>query len=809
MFVCYICNRSISQDTELIRHLRNTHALYEGSALTLHCCLPSCVSTFKTFSGFRRHIKKCSLTNTVGGSVLSCAVSDKVPEQCSLNLTCVSMSYDVTDSQNEDVDFKHITCNTADEVPDKLVESYVSKLYALGIPDTTIQLIVNCTSDLFEVLLEKYPHFTHNQIKEVFHNYRSKHIRNCHFNDLIVKPVEVPIGVRFDQKWNKTTQQYNQVPVTCTYTYIPILETLQFLLKNKSFLSLIRDDAKTNSPIISDYCHGSNFRNNSLFSENQPCLQIQLYFDEFETVNPLGSKTGGHKLGAVYFIIRNLPNFFNSTRQNIHLLALYYSADVKSFGINKVLDKIVSDIKQLEAVGIYEESLQKFIRGSVVAISHDNLGGNQIFGLVESFSSRYFCRICLAEKNTTQSMCEQNDTLLRTTSHYEQLCSGTASSFDFGIKFRSILNDLAYFKIFENVSADVMHDILEGIGQLEIKLFLKYLLAEKVITLQEINKRLKSFNFGYNEMSNKPSPINLDKTSNLIGERAAQTWCLLRFLPLLLGDIVVNLSEKQKDKFKVITLLLSIMSIVFCPVNTYGMIFRLRELISTHHYLFQKEYNYNLTPKHHFLVHYPMIIQRSGPLSALWCMRFESKHSYFKDLCNKLKNFKSLSKTLALRHQQYMWHEWQHVNLSTSPSYGKCNTLLISDLDTRCNALLTSAFNTVSSAEIIVTESVTFLGCSLRKGRFITKEVRDDALPIFLQINCFLVWNNLPYALCVTWETVDFNETYHAYIINKYVPIKYALVKICSLKHVYAYELHHPFNSDLNCIVPKFEIVLF
>lgn len=812
MFECYICRRNIPQEAELIRHLRNFHALYEGSALTLHCCVPSCVSAFKTFSGLRKHIKKCPLKRKHYLNNSDPNHSNAfTPGQCSLHDTVKNIDeYDCHNNDGKVVEEHAVENNDGQVVPDRLIESYVSKLYALGIPDSTIQVIVNCTSELFDTLLETNPQVNvPKQFKNLFQNYRSKHIRDCHFNDLIVKPVEIPIGTRFDQKWNKTTKQYNQVPVTCSFTYVPILETLKFLLSNKSFLSILTCDEERNSCVISDYCQGSNFRNSNLFSENQPCLQIQLYFDEFETVNPLGSKTGGHKLGAVYYIIRNLPSAYNSVHQNIHLLALYYSADVKSFGINKILDKIVCDVRHLETVGIFEESLQKHIKGTIVAISHDNLGGNQLFGLVESFSSKHFCRICIADKNTTQILCEQDDSKLRTTYQYEQLCLGLENNVPFGIKHRSVLNDLTHFKIFENFSADVMHDILEGVGPLEIKLFLKYIIKEKILSLEEINNRLKSFNLGYNEMCNKSSPINLDKTGNLIGERAAQTWCLLRFLPLLLGDVLETLSEKQTKKFKVIKLLLEIVDIVFCPVNTYGMVLRLKELISTHHHLFKVEYNHSLTPKHHFMIHYPMIIMSSGPLVGLWCMRFESKHAYFKNLCTKLKNYKSLSKTLAFRHQKYMWHEWQHLNLTIGPTYGKCKLISTSDVEYKNNVFLSHAFEFASAVELLITEYVTLLGCTFKKGLFLVQEIGDDAMPIFVQIKCLFIDDDLPYAICVPWKTLDFDETYHAYIIEEPSSIEYVAVNISSLKHAYAYELHHPFDCDASCIVLKYEIVIF
>ena len=35
-----------------------------------------------------------------------------------------------------------------------------------------------------------------------------------------------------------------------------------------------------------------------------------------------------------------------------------------------------------------------------------------------------------------------------------------------------------------------------------------------------------------------------------------------------------------------------------------------------------------------------------------WCMRFEGKHNYFKDLAHRVKCFKNIPKTMAERHQE-------------------------------------------------------------------------------------------------------------------------------------------------------------
>lgn len=45
-------------------------------------------------------------------------------------------------------------------------------------------------------------------------------------------------------------------------------------------------------------------------------------------------------------------------------------------------------------------------------------------------------------------------------------------------------------------------------------------------------------------------------------------------------------------------------------------------------------------------------------------MRFEAKHSYFKTLAHRVRNFKNIPKTLAIRHQQLMCYYLQNTHSS-------------------------------------------------------------------------------------------------------------------------------------------------
>jgi len=99
--------------------------------------------------------------------------------------------------------------------------------------------------------------------------------------------------------------------------------------------------------------------------------------------------------------------------ENIHLLALCYTLDIKQFGIDPVLYKIVSDIKILEKQVIFIESLNTFVKGTLISLVYDNLDGAMLLGMNESLRANYYCRICNIHKEDAQKLCTA-DNLLRT-----------------------------------------------------------------------------------------------------------------------------------------------------------------------------------------------------------------------------------------------------------------------------------------------------------------------------------------------------------------------------------------------------------
>ena len=92
-----------------------------------------------------------------------------------------------------------------------------------------------------------------------------------------------------------------------------------------------------------------------------------------------------------------------------------------------------------------------------------------------------------------------------------------------------------------------------------------------------------------------------------INSLATQTWCLARFLPLLIGDLIPEGDERWNN----FLLLLQIMEYLFAPRITHDQVAYLELLIET----FLEEFvclypDRPLTPKMHYLVHTPMWIRR-------------------------------------------------------------------------------------------------------------------------------------------------------------------------------------------------------
>ena len=80
----------------------------------------------------------------------------------------------------------------------------------------------------------------------------------------------------------------------------------------------------------------------------------------------------------------------------------------------------------------------------------------------------------------------------------------------YGLVRDSILNTSKFFYVTEGLAPDIMHDILEGCLQYEVKELSKYfILDQNIISLFLLNDKIDVFSYGYIDTPNKPSQISL------------------------------------------------------------------------------------------------------------------------------------------------------------------------------------------------------------------------------------------------------------------------------------------------------------
>ena len=58
------------------------------------------------------------------------------------------------------------------------------------------------------------------------------------------------------------------------------------------------------------------------------------------------------------------------------------------------------------------------------------------------------------------------------------------------------------------LTPDIMHDILEGILQYEVKLVLQHCVEQKFVKVKAIEKLMEKFEFSYGKVRNRPTPID-------------------------------------------------------------------------------------------------------------------------------------------------------------------------------------------------------------------------------------------------------------------------------------------------------------
>lgn len=729
--VAQSCEIVCNSLTSLIKHLKSH--IREG--LKIKCPFRECSSTFTVESSLAAHIsRKHKHVEDLDDSMST--GSAPTEQFCISNQPCL-----------ETPDEDRFECEEPFAVDESLFLQNITLLYLklqskLLLPASTITTIIEDFQNAHEIglshalkilseklkALEISEAIVSNIIEEMrrddllrFYNrellntnQKRKSVFKSHFD--YVEPV--PLFLGNDENGKERFAQY-----------IPIKETLAALFKTTSVReqhAYTHSQPPTPGDVLRDVKDGEGFKSNSLMKTASDSLGLILYQDAFEVVNPLGSGKKKHKVLAVYCTLTDILPHNRSTTDHMQLVLLCRENDFKYFGINKVFEPLIKDLKFLEETGISMPS-GKIVKGTLVAISGDNLGSHCIGGFLENFSrADYFCRYCEINKTTfvnEPNLCGTARTVQSYKSHVQDLDTAVAGSV-FGIKGDSPFNKLAHFHVCQpGLPPCLGHDLFEGVVSYDLALFVGRLVEEEHFTYLQLNRCKNQFKYKGNDANDKPG--ELSPGSERLSGHAVQNWCFLRILPLLIGDRIKD--PCRNEVWQLILQLREIVELVCAPAVTTGQVAYLKVLIEEYICTRQKLFPDNpLRPKHHYMCHYPDLIHHFGPLIRLWTLRFESKHSYFKKCARKLHNFKNLCKTLAERHQLLQAYLGAGSMFPPVVQIQKGVEFYIDDYSDRIREAVAS-YNFDSQSTVACNE-ITVKGTLYRKGMFVLLEKHDDEL---------------------------------------------------------------------------------
>ncbi|XP_056336525.1 uncharacterized protein LOC130247306 isoform X1 [Danio aesculapii] len=667
-FNCDLCDyHNVCCEKVFMQHL----GTYLKRNKTVQCPFLHCNFQTNVYVTFHSHKSKHHKTQTA---------SDYKSSVVTVSRRDSDNSPDSTSECFEDTSHKEIE-SEADEVDvDQILEKKLASLFLcmqteLGVSRNATKQIFHC---LNEIQILSKP-----SIEKVIQDILCNH--NCNVEQSVITEITEAVHrinplyattekgtLSTDYKWNIYFKQHFDVvepvefvfsrPKNKTFVYVPILEVL------KKFLSTSQktfSNTSTNGFYASCF-DGQHFKEHPLLCAENFFISLGLYIDDFEVANPLGTSRKKHKITAVYWVILNWPSQFRTNLHSIQLALLGKSCDVREYGYDMFFEPLMKDIQTLEKEGLYVDQFGENFKGTVVTVSADNLGAHGLAGFQECFHVGKFCRFCLAsfQDIQTSSVSKGHFPLRNIQQHnqfVEELKANQALSNVQGVKGECVLQShLDWFHPVTGFPPDPLHDLFEGIVPFELSLCLQRLIAEKYFTLDQLNGTIQSFPYCFSDKVNRPQKIPKSFSSKKsIGGNGHENWTLIRLLPLMIGHIV----PETNTAWQLLMELKDIVELVVSPKFSEDSLSYLETKIFDHRSLFQEVFpNEKLKPKHHFLEHYPGLIRYFGSCVELWTMRFEAKHSFFKQVVHNTHNYKNILQTLSTQHQLMVAHALQSPN---------------------------------------------------------------------------------------------------------------------------------------------------
>jgi len=826
-YICFLCCSQQKSIALIIWHLKIFHNLNKHSIF--QCKQSSCSRELIGLKKFRQHLHRHhSVTDQVNDQNLYSLESDthltttvSIPysgltnlKLSSTNQNCsTQINYEIFEESimlNELVEDVSPSYNFGDEQINsynikikKSILNFIAKL--LMKPNVTsllLQDIIQGVTDIFTCgiitdiknmvmpIIKKCNSSQSTEIGDMFFSLenafadvKTEYLRTKFLlkNNLFFKPETVVVGHVKEKKTVNNIDIVTMVPVQCHLLSMK-LNLKYFLQLPGVYHAIIKhlNDSSNNTEILSSFLNGSTWQKMKLNFKGKTVFPIFLYYDDAEMGNPLGSHSGVHKMGCVYYTIAGLPPEYLSSLDNIFTAYLFHSDDRgKQFSNSQIFSSLIKEIIDLQVNGITinidsNDITVYFALGLVLG---DNLGLNSILGFVGSFSANHYCRICRSYKDDTQKMCRESELSIRNVQNYESDLSVNNVSLT-GINEPCIFHKIPNFHVTDNIVCDFMHDIPEGVARYDMALIISGLIEKNYFSMAELNNRILMFNYGVTEKQNTPPFIrDTDIKKGCIIMSASEMLCLVRYFSLIVGELV----PYNSDYWKLYLILHKIIDLCCTTKIQCDSDVLLDSLVSEHNRLYLILSKSKLKPKHHLMIHYGRILKKNGPIILTSSIRFEGKHKVLKAIANAIPCRINLGYTLSYKLQLQMVTRFlsnlslneQDLKLGLGKDLHPCNTEFPDYLVNQLPKELRSNCFSFSWLE--------YKGIYYRKNILLVLENNLDGCIFGEVVFIFVGKSKIPFFLFNPVYTVGFDNHFHAFevVIDNSNSINYSKLTGC------------------------------
>lgn len=806
---CFKCFKMFIGIDSLIKHIRLLH-MFEQNFV---CKQENCHRTFPLLNGLKKHLVKNHLKYEKSEQLNEIENEDNKIEKSSSSCSLEYQNF----TQNSVIEKSNIF-----QTVQNAIVCFISKMYSKSsLPRNIVQIVIEDVKELFNYIISSIEAILHeknemvneyNEVRDLFKEIKNifellgtehKRLKFLEDNKCYIKPNALSVGEKPILKKINKSSEANMVIQKAEGQIIELNKVLkQFLELPNVFDNIVsymqNEESLCDENIRTTILQGTLWKEVKLKFPNKIIIPLYLFCDDFEPNNPLGTKSGIYKVNAVYVSVASVPIQYASLLENIFLTQLCFSADRVHYGNKNIFYKIIQELKHLETEGITiqissKENVQVYF--TLLLILGDNLGLNSMLGFNESFQSHYFCRFCKTHKDETKYQVKENEENLRNIENYNNDCLSSS----FGIKEVCIWHELPNFHVTNNLSCDLMHDVLEGVLRYDMAHIIFSLITKKYFSLRQLNERIKYFKFAESDTGNPIPLINFQHLKKrYIIMSASEMLALTTYFCILVGDLI----PLHEPVWNFYILLYKMLDILLSKTVSNSSIFYLKSIIEEHHKMYCNLFKETLKPKFHFLLHYPRIMTKVGPIRHIWCMRYEGFHKQLKSTAKIVTSRVNLLRTLCIKQQLV----FSYRILSKK---GFCNTIVTGQfIDSLRDIKEIKLISLIKTSTYILSEKASvFVSVKIDNIKY--------SLGSILQINdtefdCFLNFGFLQYIILDNEsvifvmsqiETVSFQDHLQAYEIVINQDAQWFLQKWEYLPNKFPYNVHMMGNGN-NYIVP-------